>query len=256
MTSKAATRLVNTMAILGGMAAIALGAFGVADYAKQSRHRRELAIKRSDSYLRTRVVMLQGDRGRCSAVQVKAPSGKVYTLSAAHCRDIVSKGNIIEGVMDDGQVFKLEVLEVSRKDDLMLLTSGTPHSIDIAKILEKHTKIHTMTHGRGLPSHRSDGELLLEQTVRLPMYSIDTDAKMVQCLADGNEPTFIMFSEYPECVSNLLVMLSTAKVRPGSSGGAAVNTNNELIGIVSISDGDSISGLVPLRIIQEFMHKR
>lgn len=207
--------------------------------------------KRSDSYIRDRVVMLKGDVGGCTGIEVKAASGKIYTLTAGHCKGITTTG-VYKATLEDGSEVELKKVAISVKDDLMLLTAASDKSIDIATSIFQHQPIHTMTHGELYPSHRSDGEILEERIIQVAMYPLLTEEDTDQCRKDGNTMGFSFF-EGPVCVANLLNLMSTARVRPGSSGGPALNDANQLIGIVSTTEESGISGLVPLRIIQQFM---
>lgn len=211
----------------------------------------DIEFKKSDEFLRERVVMLKGDRGTCSGIQVKAPSGRVVTLSAAHCQDITTTGKII-AIYNNGDKAELKIIKADRGIDLMVLTSGNMNSIEVADIVRKQEKIHTMTHGKGLISHRSDGEILDLVMVEMALFDIGTEKEMKECIKINGRVDISIFTGLI-CVGQLELVRSTARVRPGSSGGAVVNENNELVGIVSATDNDDISGFVPLFKIQNYI---
>lgn len=211
----------------------------------------EIQFKKSDEYLRQRVVKLVGNRGSCSGIQVKVPSGRVVTLSAAHCQDITSE-NKITAISDNGDKTILTIIKADRSIDLMVLTAGDNSSIDVADSISMHEKVHTMTHGNGLMSHRSDGELLDLVTVRMALFGIGDEKDMRECIKIKGKVNIDIFSGLI-CIADLDLILSTARVRHGSSGGAVVNENNELVGIVSATDSDDIAGFVPLHKIHEYI---
>lgn len=209
------------------------------------------AYKLTDRYLRDRVFLIHSPEGMCSAIQVRAPSNKIYMLSAAHCL-LLFHDNKIAAVDERGKEYTVTLIAEDPRSDLILMSAATGKYIDIATSLPIHTKIHTMTHGRGFPSYRTDGEFLDHEHVTVPLRPITTMEDMNMCLimpkyhADLGEMGLT-------CYLSLDENMTTAFVLPGSSGGAVVNESNELIGIVSASYGPILSALVTLEDIQAFM---
>lgn len=214
------------------------------------------SIIASDSYIRDRVVMLIGKHGSCSGIQVKAPSGTVYTLSAAHCSILIDNGKVIV-MSEDGNKSFVNFIAIDEEHDLMLLSSANSKSIQVADSFGKHEQAHSMTHGRGMPSYRTDGEMLQQMSVEVTKFGIFSKEDRDLCnITSYQRPVDTYFyGEY--CVITLNLEISTVAVVPGSSGGAIVNNKGQLIGIVSSTFGDSIfSGLVPLHDIQSFLEIR
>jgi hypothetical protein len=104
--------------------------------------------KKSDEYVRDRVLQLKGPRGACTGAQVKAPSGDVYTLTAAHCREILDSDNSATAIDEQGREKKIYLLDIDESKDLMLMSSTSHKSIDIAKKTVRHEHVHTITHGK------------------------------------------------------------------------------------------------------------
>lgn len=207
--------------------------------------------KAADSYVRDRVVWLTGNEMSCSGVQVKAPSGKVYTLTAAHCKSLAGKQRIVAET-EDGHRFSLDIVKIDVQHDLMTLTSSNQKSVDVAEKIEKHLKVHTITHGERYPSYRTDGELLIEEIFNVLGEPIWTDEDFSHCpVTKYSMPVLTERGMY--CGMTLNLMVTTAWVRPGSSGGPAFDEKGGLIGIVSCSHGDMFSGLVPLSDIKKFL---
>jgi Trypsin-like peptidase domain len=206
---------------------------------------------RSDEYIRNRVLMLTGKGIECSAIEITAPSGKIYTLSAAHCSEMLSNG-FLDATAEDGSMKVLKVVDIDKAHDLMLLEAYDKNSVKVAKNNHKYQKVHTLAHGRGMPTYRTDGYLLADKVVALTE-EVYTEDQMNQCTKDGRALTMTMLGF--GCEFKLILTMSTAAVVPGSSGGAVLNADGELVGIVSATDG-FFSAFVPLKDIHYFLKNR
>lgn len=210
--------------------------------------------KRSDTYIRNRVLQLYGNNMYCSGISIKAPSGKVYILSAAHCREIAVDGKM--SVRSENDVVNIvHIVDIDIEHDLMLLSSANNLSVDVADKVSIHESIHTLTHGNHFPTYRTNGEMLEEREIMIPKGLIFTPEDEQKCLSVPYQRIVGGWEGLNVCVQRLVMFMSTAKVVPGSSGGSALNAAGELIGIVSCTDG-TFSGLVPLRFIQDFLKTR
>lgn len=207
----------------------------------------------ADKWERDRVVKLYGNNGQCTGVEVKAPSGKVYTLTAKHCR-AVSSTNLITAMTEDGKTHILRVIKLDPLSDLMLLEKidgKNVKSVKVAKKYKTHDKVHAMTHGKGFPSYRSAGELLEDRDVWVPSDMIVKPEDKSRCLAEGGRVTPMMF--FSTCDMPFHVMFTTSHVAHGSSGGPMFNEDSELVGIVSLADPEGFSAIVKLSDVQRFL---
>lgn len=206
-----------------------------------------------DQYARNRVLKLSNkDKGFCSGVSIKSPTGKRFTLTAAHCRVLLVKKKV-DAELENGKHVTLKLVALDVPHDLMLLEESSQDSVDIAKEVSRHQKVFTMTHGGGYPSYRTDGELLREEPTPVNMTYIIEEAHE-KCSKYKNQKEMpAMFNIY--CIATIPLVVSTAATIGGSSGGPVFNPKGELVGIVSAGNGVH-SCFVPLHIIQDFLKSR
>lgn len=209
----------------------------------------------SDSYLRDRVVKLQSEQGSCSGIQVEAPSGKAYILTAAHCRILVDKEGHTTAINEQGEKRQVDFIAEDENSDLMLLTSGDDKAVSVGNNIHKHEKVHTITHGRGHDAYRTDGEAI-EEALTLIGVSVITDMEEFVACIKQPKYTVVPTLEGMVCAIYTPQNYTTAHVVPGSSGGPLFNSDGELIGIVSATSGDGFSTFVRLSDIKSFLKTR
>lgn len=200
-------------------------------YARQTAH-----------YQQNRIVWLSGNRIGCTGTEVVAPSGKVLTLTAAHCQKQIIDNKI--GFKDQsGAEGMVAVISIDDRLDLMLL-EGAPKKLgfEIAKDVKVDDTIHTMTHGWTMPAYRTEG-MVMSTTMR------PDEPKCEQYVDLGGYKMGVGCQPPPERI------VTTAWVLPGSSGGPLLNENNDLVGIVYALTGP-FSYSVSLKDIQAFLKGR
>lgn len=193
---------------------------------------------KSERYLRDRVIKLEGDAGLCSGVQVRAPSGKDYVLSAGHCADLAKNG-IMHATTEDGKKFDLKFLAEDDKSDLIVL-EGVPklRGISIAKYVNIGQHLITLTHGGGMDTYRTQGEVIQYKETKVVLNPIENEAGYKKCTSKPKTKLVdvdMWGIKIPVCILDTNQMVTTAPVIPGSSGGPAFDDSGDLVGIVSAS---------------------
>lgn len=199
-------------------------------------------VHANDKFVRSQVVkIVNPEGGSCTGVRIKTKT-KFYILTAAHCYELrtpIYTNNYVSLPLDGYTVLSkegsvLEVLKLVAIDedvDLMLIESHSGQGLILGKKTTVHEKVHTITHGAGLPLYRTNGELIASEY-------------------DMSENWF----GYPH---NAVKTITTAFIVPGSSGGPLLNEQDELIGIaVMIWNSPFFSFHTPLSQIKTFLRGR
>lgn len=218
-------------------------------YTWPKRHAKEMLA--SDQYLRSRVVQLKGsERGSCSGTQIRSKDGKDYILTAAHCEPLAKSGSIMTVDADGNNLFR-KVLKEDPNSDLLLI-EGLPNmkGIKVAEFSQAGQHIRTHTHGAGLPTWKSEGVIIDEHEITIPLH--DDLKNCFQPKHSIFEMNFFGF-EIRACAIKVFEMTTDAKVVPGSSGGLVADDMGALVGVVSAGDGNGFGYLVRTADINAFI---
>lgn len=182
--------------------------------------------RKSDMFARQHILQLYGNNVLCTGVEVVSSSGKVYTLTAAHCKSMIIDNGVNYQEEDKGRG-RVNVIKIDEELDLLLLKGVSHTGFRLGDSMNAFVSVHTMTHGLGMPAYRTNGELLAEDALLPTLSGLGTANRL----------------------------LTTAEVLPGSSGGPVLNAGNELLGIVHVRRRDygGFSYAVSLTDIKKFM---
>lgn len=214
-----------------------------------------LAVQgRSSSNPKDSVVLLLGSQGNgCSAVQVQSESSKkLYLMSAAHCSDLADpKGQIVAIA---GSSTHVKVLKVDEQSDLMLLSPAD--NVPPLHIINTVVKVGEAVTLYGFPllhfaSVKANFTGLKHVSVQA--FEIHSLAEVSRCFQEHGT------LDTSWCMKAAFLAAVNKSMAPGASGGPAVNSAGELVGIISVSavdPVDSFSGLTLLKDMHEMLKGR
>ena len=232
----------NASLLLAGM--MALGLLISGGLASCGRGPNDLEIK-------SKVVKLISEHGSCTGEQVRAPSGTDYILSAGHCMILVKDGSVTV-IKEDGTMLQRRVLAEDPNSDLMLI-EGLPsvEGLPIADEVSRAEHLRSFTHGGGMPTYKTEGEVIGFEVIQAPTSAIASQEQEALC---ASMPKNIVFSTPTgmTCILSVKELATTVPIIPGSSGGPVVNDNGELAGVVS-AGGGTLGFMVTLDDIHEFI---
>lgn len=207
----------------------------------------------SDYWLKHRAVKIQNGHGSCSGEQVRAPSGIDYILTAAHCRALMGEDSQFEVKTESGKILKRRMVNEDTKSDLLIL-EGLPgvRGLDIADYAPAGSTIRTFTHGGGMDTYKTEGDLVQYEKIEIPLQMNETEKQQQYCDSMPKYYTFEPLPGFRICILSVIETATTAWIIPGSSGGMAVDASGQLVGVVSAYSG-RFGYLVPLKMIQEFL---
>lgn len=200
---------------------------------------------------------LVGNNHACSGVQVHAGSGQDYLLTAGHCNVLADDNGSIGVILDNGDHLQRRIIEEDANSDLLLL-EGVPnlHGVEVSKALEPSAHITAFTHRKGMATSKSEGAVIESQRVAAPVSEISSEGDEEACLSKLKQSVvavdFLGVVTIKFCVLVVDENVTTLPISPGSSGGMVVNENGDLVGIVSMGDGE-FSYIVLLKDIQAFI---
>lgn len=190
----------------------------------------------SDAYVRDAVVLLYGASRTCTGVQVEVAPGVYQVLTAAHCSNLLDDSGMVMARGEHGQEVSLALIAEDDHSDLMLLTGSEifGHIKVAKKRLKLHDPVHTLTHGAGAPTYRTDGESLDEIRGGFVVSEIFSPEDMKECVLRAKHKVIkggVFGGRY--CVLDVMSLRATAAAVLGSSGGPILNAKGELVGITS-----------------------
>lgn len=158
------------------------------------------------------IVLLKSEHGACTGFEILAPSGKQYTLTAGHCEVLVNEYGSIEATTEDGNTVFIHVIAKGVTSDTLLLdpVPGLP-ALQVADKDYAGEKVRIIGHGYALPLWEIDGSII------------------------GDIPAYDWMETF-----------CSAGAAPGHSGSPVLDPEGHVLGVVSVSNGQNLTGFSTL----------
>jgi hypothetical protein len=209
----------------------------------------------SETAIKASVVKITNEHGECSGEQVIANSGVSYILSAGHCANLKDSEGDFTITLENGVKLKRKFIAEDPYSDLLLIEGvpGIP-GLKLASEAAKDEHVRTFTHGNNMNTYKTEGQLIEDSDVNIPLFAIESPEQKDLCRQAKNSQVSMdtLFGSVDVCLLSVIETASTAKIVPGSSGGSVVNDSGELVGVASATDG-TFSMFVRLSDIRFFL---
>lgn len=183
------------------------------------------------------VVHLSNQFGQGTGFQVKAPSGKLYTMTNAH---VCGTGKALIATTQDGKSHIVKVIQIYPDHDLCLMTpiKGL-RALHVASKISKKERVWLLGHPGGSPLILESGHFAGDVS-----YSVSIDCP--------KNPETLSLSK---CFEEIYMQHINNISYPGNSGSPVVNKYGNVVGVLfaGVPSQPSKSFTVPLRFIQDFL---
>lgn len=193
-------------------------------------------------------------QGSGTGFEVKAPSGKVYTITNAHVCGLQKDGLLLAGEKRNShRLIPIRVLEVYAKNDLCILEGLAGYEgLTVADDIEVGQFAWAVGYPMGQAMDITSGRIKSFGTILV----LDDETPIDKCNKPGMhvEKLNFIFVEIPICVLERNAAQTDLRIFPGNSGSPLVNIYGNVIGVVFAADNRTNWGsAVPLSDLKEFL---
>lgn len=191
-------------------------------------------------------------QGSATGFEVKAPSGRIYTLTNAHVCELQKDGFVLLGEKQHSQrLVPRRVLEVYQENDLCLVEGLEGYSgLDLADSISTGQRGWAVGYPLGQGMNISTGRVKGFANVNI------LDAADKECNAPNKhkEKFRVFIFEIEACIVTRFSAQTDVPTYPGNSGSPLVNKYGNVIGVMFAAQSETAWGsAVPLKDVKKFL---
>jgi hypothetical protein len=176
---------------------------------------------------------------------VRAPSGKLYTVTNAHVCRITDKSFLLAS---RGEIrLRLQIIEIMEDADLCIL-QGIPFmkGLKVADGIGLFDGVYVVGHPRLQPISMGAGWVRTRVYVPIAYCNSKKTKAHVQVAPDKRKGAKALMDFEEDCVKEMDSIMTNNDSQPGNSGSAVLNDRGEVAGVLFAGDGNGTSLIVPL----------
>lgn len=181
-------------------------------------------------------------QGTATAFEIKAASGRVYTVTNAHvCGLANSRGQIlIEEKEHSGRYIPIQILEVYQDHDLCILNGLADYDgLSLGSETEINDSVYAIGYPVGEALNYAEGRVKDFTTIIMPHEGITCEGIHTHMMSDDFIGSI--------CVDEFHTISTDLVIYPGNSGSALVNNYGNVVGVIFASSNRTHWGhAVPL----------
>lgn len=193
-------------------------------------------------------------QGSGTGFEVKAPSGKVYTLTNAHVCGLSKDGVIMVGEkLNSRRLVPKRVLEVYQENDLCLIEGLEGYKgLSLASDIEVGQSVWAVGYPLGQALNISSGRVKSFQNVAIS----DEDTSIEDCTGPHQKIMHLntLFGPIDVCTIQRYAAQTDVPTYPGNSGSPLVNIYGNVVGVIFAANNQTHWGeAVPLSYVQDLL---
>jgi len=193
-------------------------------------------------------------QGSGTAFEVKAPSGKIYTLTNAHVCALGKDGVImVQDKLNSGRLLPKRIIEVYKENDLCLVEGLEGYSgLELANNAEVGDMVWAIGYPLGEGLNISNGRI--KEFGKVDVVDPEMDIKDCTGPEMHVEQYQLLFMDFEVCAITRQAEETDVPTYPGNSGSPLVNYYGNIEGVIFASNGDTHWGSsVPLTDVKKFL---
>lgn len=202
--------------------------------AAQPLHSEWLISKVSQNTLFVRSFKNAPRQGSATAFEIKASSGKVYTVTNAHVCGLANSNKeiLIQDKLGSGRLIPIKILEVFPDNDLCILEGLANYDgLDIASSSAIGDQVYALGYPYGEALNYSFGRIKDFNTIEMYNDEVSPEECNGSRFRINNHPFY-----GPVCLESFKSVATDLIIHPGNSGSAMVNIYGNVVGVIFASN--------------------